>query len=93
MTVSLREIRNTLHGEVLDGACGVLRQKLITTIAGGTGTGTGTGRELVKKLEAGGGSGRFRQVVTAILMIGSNLSQTREYKDIYEDMIQKVHTI
>lgn len=80
LTVSLRDIRAILHGEALDSACAVLRQKLLTTLAGG--------RELLRKLEAG--PGRLRQAVKAILNIGSNLSQSREYKDIYEDMIQKV---
>lgn len=33
---------------------------------------------------------RLRQVLKALLVIGSQLSQTREYRDMYEDLQSKV---
>ena len=52
----------------------------------------------VRRVLGGGGAriprtlddGRARSVIKALMQIGANLSQSREFKDLFEDLISKV---
>eukprot|EP01041_Mallomonas_annulata_P009960 gene9960-20711_t len=48
-----------------------------------------SGGIILRKLEAGG-SQHIRHVLKALVMLGSNLSQSREYRDLFEDIMTKI---
>jgi hypothetical protein len=75
---TLRDIRNLLTGDLLDGVCQSLASKL--------------GPGLVKKIEGNSTfhASRIRTIMKSILQIGANLSQSREYRDLFEDVLIKV---
>lgn len=62
---------------MLDIGCNNVRSKLNPAI--------------LKKLDPSvGSSGRLRNIVKSVLLIGANLSQTREYRDLFEDLVTKI---
>jgi hypothetical protein len=52
---------------------------------------------LLKKIEGGNSSGqtfgKLRTIVKSILQLGANLSQSREFRDLFEDIVTKVFRI
>jgi len=75
---NLRDVRNVITGEALDSGCFFVKKALEER--GHT--------NALKKLA--GDIARIRSVLKALMQIGANLSQTREYRDIFEDLINKV---
>lgn len=71
-----------LTGEVLDSGCIQVRSRLTNS--------------LLRKLEGSNSftslsaASRLRNTIKGLLMIGSNLSQTKEFRDLFEDIITKV---
>lgn len=92
---SLQQIRAHLSGDVLDIACSHLRTALLASGPSGPGTAAssspalGSGVSIVRKLEAGG-SHHIRTVLKNLVMLGSNLSQSREFRDLFEDIMTKI---
>lgn len=41
-------------------------------------------------ISAGGSSGRLRSIVKSLMLLGANLSQSREFRDLFEDVLTKV---
>ena len=77
LLVSLRDLKALVSGEALDAGCTALRARL--------------GPSLVKKLDSGvNGYNKIRNIVKHLLQIGANLSQTREYRDLFEDILTKI---
>jgi hypothetical protein len=77
---TLRDLRSIISGEVLDTACNHLKQKLHPTI--------------LRKIEgssAQASTGKLRGIVKSIILLGANLSQSREFRDLFEDVVTKVH--
>jgi hypothetical protein len=81
LLASLRHIRTTLLGEQLDLRVKVIKRQLQSTPVGS---------QIVLKLSA---NGKLKFLVTALLDIGSHLSQSREFKGLIEDIVVKVTTI
>lgn len=73
---SLRDIKNALTGDTLNSGCQNVTNALVER-GGGT---------IAKKMEGS----RLRTILKAIMQIGANLSQTREYRDFFEDILTKV---
>jgi hypothetical protein len=42
---------------------------------------------------AGGSSGKLRNIVKSLMLLGANLSQSREYRDLFEDVLTKVRNL
>jgi hypothetical protein len=76
LLASLRDIKSVVSGDALDLGCASVKQRL--------------GNALYHKLEVGGASSKLRNIVKALLLIGGNLSQSREYRDLFEDVLTKV---
>ena len=79
LLISLRDLKTLLSGEALDAGCNALKTRL--------------GPSLAKKIEnssSGFTGSKIRSVVKHLLQIGANLSQTREYRDLFEDILTKV---
>jgi len=38
----------------------------------------------------GGGGNKLRNLIKALLLLGANLSQSREFRDLFEDVLTKV---
>lgn len=75
--MNLRDLKSLLSGDALDFGCVTLKTRL--------------GATLVKKLESSpNGYHKIRNIVKSLLQIGANLSQTREYRDLFEDILTKV---
>jgi hypothetical protein len=79
---NLREIRSALTGDTLDFGINIVIIALSNMKKK-----TFSGSAIARKLE---GSGKTRTIVKGILLIGSNLSQTREFKDMFVDIITRV---
>jgi hypothetical protein len=45
------------------------------------------GTTLSRKLESGN---KLRLIIKSLIQIGANLSQTREYRDFFEDIVEKI---
>eukprot|EP01036_Dinobryon_divergens_P023233 gene23233-31559_t len=77
LLANLRDLKIHLTGELLDSGCHAVRHKL---------------GHLVRKLEPPGSNSysRIRTVVKNLLQIGANLSQSREFRDLLEDILTKV---
>ena len=74
---SLRDIRSLLTGEGLDLACNQIKSKI--------------GPKLVRLIDGNSNSSnKIRSILKALIQIGANLSQTREYRDLFEDILCKV---
>ena len=73
---NLRDIKTALTGDTLNMGCQHVTSSLMER----------SGGAIVKKLEGA----RLRTVLKAIMQIGANLSQTREYRDFFEDILTKV---
>lgn len=79
MLANLRDIRTMITGELLDSGCHTVKRHI--------------GAMLANKLDHGGGSSsRLRNVIKSLLLIAANLSQSREYRDLFEDILTKVKT-
>lgn len=78
MTSSLRDLRGIISGENLDNATSVVKSKLNNT--------------LIRKIEGSSATAtsRLRGIIKSLLQLGANLSQSREYRDLFEDIISKV---
>jgi hypothetical protein len=77
LVVNLKEIRTNMTGEVLDKGIAELRKSI--------GSRTG-GDQILSKMD----EIKMRTFVKNLMQIGSNLSQTREYRDLFEDVLTKV---
>jgi Acidic fibroblast growth factor binding (FIBP) len=77
MLINLRDLRTILTGEVLDVACSLVRQAIVAK------GGIITTRRLLDVA-------RIRTVLKSLMQIGGHLSQTREYRDMLEDVLAKV---
>lgn len=77
----MRDLRTVLTGEMLDAGCASVRSRLSSGIL----------RKLEGSVSFGYSlSSRLRNVIKGLLTIGSNLSQTKEFRDLYEDILTKV---
>lgn len=66
-----------LSGDLLDAGCNAVRSHIPPA--------------LLRRMESGSsGFSRVRNIIKGLLMIGSNLSQTKEFRDLFEDIIGKV---
>lgn len=66
---------------MLDAGCLALRSRLSSSIL----------RKLEGSVSFGySSSSRLRNIVKGLLTIGSNLSQTKEFRDLFEDILAKV---
>lgn len=77
MLINLRDARTVLTGDVLDQACQLVKDAV--AIKGSTITAR-------RQLDLS----RIRTVLKALAQIGGHLSQTREYRDIFEDFLTKI---
>eukprot|EP00981_Chlorochromonas_danica_P008328 scaffold2117_cov175-Ochromonas_danica.AAC.3 len=81
LLANLRTLRTIYSGEALDHGCLLIRQSI--------------GNQLSKKIDGGqsslmlGGS-KLRNIVKSLLQLGANLAQSREYRDLLEDILTKV---
>jgi len=80
---NLRDVRNVLTGEPLDSGCLFVKKALEER-----GYSAGGLSSSLKRLT--GDVSKIRALLKALMQIGANLSQTREYRDIFEDLITKV---
>jgi hypothetical protein len=76
LLASLRDVRSILTGEILDHGCNYIKTELSERRGG----------SIKKGLDVG----KIRTIVKALLQIGANLSQSREFRDIFEDLLSKV---
>lgn len=76
LLASLRDVRSILTGEILDHGCNYIKSELSER----------RGSSVKKGLDVG----KIRTIVKALLQIGANLSQSREFRDIFEDLLSKV---
>lgn len=76
LLASLRDVRSILTGEILDHGCNYIKAELSER----------RGSSIKKGLDVG----KIRTIVKALLQIGANLSQSREFRDIFEDLLSKV---
>lgn len=74
---NLRDMKSALTGDVLNMACQCVTSSLLERPGGPI---------IVKKLEGS----RLRSMLKTIMQIGANLSQTREYRDFFEDILTKI---
>lgn len=77
MLINLRDLRQILTGEVLDIACNLVKQAVIAK------GGLIASRRLLDLP-------RIRTVLKSLILIGGHLSQTREFRDMFEDILTKV---
>ena len=40
--------------------------------------------------DVGSSSGKLRNVIKSLMLLGANLSQSREFRDLFEDVLTKV---
>jgi len=76
---NLRDIKTVVTGDVLNAACQIVSSSLLERSPRG-------GPAILKKLEAS----RLRSALKTVMQIGANLSQSREYRDFFEDVLTKV---
>ena len=74
---NLRDVRTVLTGEVLDSGCASVRAALQEC------GGPVTAKKIMEPF-------RIRVILKALMQIGANLSQSREFRDIFEDLLTKV---
>lgn len=77
LLANLRDIRGIVTGDVLDVGCNSVRYKIGTAVA--------------NKLDPVGSS-KLRNIIKSLLLLGANLSQSREFRDLFEDVLTKVGT-
>lgn len=70
-----------MSGETLDVSCTLVRNRLTPPI--------------LRKLEGSSAQtspshGKLRNVIKSLLQLAANLSQSREFRDLFEDIITKV---
>ena len=70
-------MRGIVTGDTLDVGCTSVRYKI--------------GAALAAKLDPVGSS-KLRNIVKSLLLLGANLSQSREFRDLFEDVLTKVIT-
>jgi len=75
LLVNLRDLKSNLSGDMLELGVRTVRAALRP--------------ELSRKIE-GGGSSRISSIIKSLLQIGANLSQSREFRDLFEDLLTKV---
>jgi len=75
LLANLRELKSILTGDMLEQGVRTVRAALRP--------------ELSRKIEVGGSS-RISSIVKSLLQIGANLSQSREFRDLFEDLLTKV---
>ena len=78
LLINLRDLRTLLTGEVLDTACNLVRQGILSK-----GAAIANSKRLLDP-------SRIRTVLKALMQIGGHLSQTREYRDMLEDILTKI---
>ncbi len=78
MLLNLRDLKSLITGDTLDSCCNNVRSKL--------------GSSLAKKLDSGwqASGTKLRSLIKCLLQIGANLSQTREFRDLFEDIFGKI---
>ena len=76
---NLRDIKTVVTGDVLNAACQIVSSSLLERNPRG-------GPAILKKLDAS----RLRSALKTVMQIGANLSQSREYRDFFEDVLTKV---
>jgi hypothetical protein len=76
---NLRDIKTVVTSDVLNMGC----QLVINNLQDRAG-----GAAIVRKLEQH--SGRLRSMLKTIMQIGANLSQSKEYRDFFEDVLTKL---
>ena len=89
MLINLRDARTMLTGDVLDAACQLVRDTIaqkVTTSSSSSSSSSGSNLVARRLLDLS----RIRTVLKALAQIGGHLSQTREYRDIFEDFLTKV---
>ena len=84
MLINLRDARTMLTGDVLDAACQLVRDTIAQKVTSSSGSGSNIVARRLLDLS------RIRTVLKALAQIGGHLSQTREYRDIFEDFLTKV---
>ena len=77
MLINLRDLRQMLTGEVLDSACNQVKHAIVMH------GGIIASRKLLDLP-------RIRMVLKSLMQIGGHLSQTREFRDMLEDILTKV---
>ena len=77
LLINLRDLRTILTGEILDSACNLVRQSI-----------NNKGGSIANKRQLD--MPRIRTVLKSLMQIGGHLSQTREYRDMLEDILTKI---
>lgn len=75
LLTNLRDIRSMVTGDMLDSGCNAVRYKI--------------GQAISCKLDPVGNS-KLRNIIKSLLLLGANLSQSREFRDLFEDVLTKV---
>ncbi len=78
LLVNLRDLRQVMTGNVLDAGLGYVRIALTQR--------NGCSR-VAKKVD----DSKMRNILKALMQIGANLSQSKEFRDLFEDILDKVH--
>lgn len=78
LLVNLRDLRQIMTGNVLDAGLGYVRIALSER--------NGCTR-VAKRID----DSKMRIILKALMQIGANLSQSKEYRDLFEDILEKVH--
>ena len=89
MLVNLRDLRSVITGDLLDSGCHSVRHRIGTQLANKLDAGAGGGG-LSGIAGVGGGGNKLRNLIKALLLLGANLSQSREFRDLFEDVLTKV---
>lgn len=78
LLVNLRDLRQVMTGNVLDAGLGYVRIAL---------TERNSCSRVAKRID----DPKMRNILKALMQIGANLSQSKEYRDLFEDILDKVH--
>lgn len=89
--MNLRDIRSVFSGDALDAGCQSVRYKIGSALANKLDAGSGGGPLSIAGV--GGGGNKLRNLVKALLLLGANLSQSREFRDLFEDVLTKVNDL
>lgn len=80
MLINLRDLRTAMTTELLDAGIKAVKNKL--------------GAALVRRIDSGfslgGSNSRLRTIIKSLFLLGANLSQSREYRDLFEDILTKL---
>lgn len=87
LLVNLRDIRSVVSGEALDAGCNSVRHKIGPALANKLDASSGGG---LSGIAGVGGGNKLRNLIKALLLLGANLSQSREFRDLFEDVLTKV---